>query len=85
MLKPTNGVTSANIRKIAFAVVSERSMSNIVPQGNGLNEVFIQAEEAAYIPGNFGKKLNMQNPMSNVVVVNKIKNLGFVNVAGIGQ
>jgi hypothetical protein len=85
VLKSTNPMTTTDMGKVPLAIVPEGGVSNIVTKGNGLDEVFIQPEKAANIPSYLGKKLDVQNPVSNVVIVNQVENLGLVNVAGVGQ
>jgi hypothetical protein len=49
----------ADSREIAFTVVSEWGVSNVMAQGNSLDEIFIQSEETGHIPSNLGKELNV--------------------------
>jgi hypothetical protein len=59
MLEATDAMTLADSREITFTVVSEWGVSNIMAQGNSLDEIFIQSEETPYIPSNLGKELNV--------------------------
>jgi hypothetical protein len=75
----------ANFGKILFAVMAKRTMSNIVSQSYCLEKILVQSQKAANGPGYLGDQLDMEDSMGNVVVVDKIKNLSFVNIPGIGQ
>jgi hypothetical protein len=55
----------------------------IVAQGNRLNEVLVQPKETADGSRNPGDQLDMENSVTDVVVIDQGKNLGFVNVATI--
>jgi hypothetical protein len=65
--------------------MTEWRVADIVPQGNGLDKVFVQPQETANGPGNLGDQLHMQDPVGYVVIVDQVKHLGFVNISGIGS
>jgi hypothetical protein len=54
-------------------------------QGNGLDQVLIQPQKTADSSADFGNQLDMQNPMGDVIVFDQIKNLGLVDIPGIGK
>jgi hypothetical protein len=85
MLEATNAMTLADSREITLTVVPEWGVPNVMAQGNSLDEILIQSEETSHIPSNLGKELNVQDPVSNMVIVNQVKNLSLVNVPGVGQ
>jgi hypothetical protein len=70
VLKSANPMTAADIGEVPLTIMSEGGVSNIVTKGNSLDEIFIQPEKAANIPGYLGKELDVQNPVSDVVIVN---------------
>jgi len=55
-----------------------------MPQGNGFDQVLIQAKESAHRPGNFGHKLHMEYPVSYMIISDHVKDLGLVNISGVG-
>ena len=65
--------------------MSEWSVADVMPQGDSFDEVFVKSQETADIACDFGKKLDMQNSVGDVVVINQVEDLGFVYVAGIRQ
>ena len=67
-----------------FAIVTERGVADIMAQGDGLNEIFVEMEKTADGSGNAGDQLHVQNPVGNVVVGDQAEDLGLVDVAGIG-
>jgi hypothetical protein len=66
-----------------FAIVTKGGVADIMTQGNGLNEILIEMEEAADGPGNSGDQLHMQDPMGDVVIGDQAEDLGLVYVAGV--
>jgi len=68
----------------ALAVVAEGRVPDVVPQGDGFEQVLVEAQVAANGPGNLGEKLNVEDPVADMLMLNEIKDLGFVNIAGIG-
>jgi hypothetical protein len=60
-------------------------MTDIMTKSYGLDQIFIQFKKTPYGPGDLGDKLYVQNPVGDMIVFYKIKDLGFVDVAGIGQ
>jgi hypothetical protein len=83
MKKFLNTMVFAQIGKDSLPIVPERRVSDIMSEGNGFNQVFIQSEKATNGPGNFGDQLDMQNPVGNMIILDKIKDLGFINITGI--
>jgi hypothetical protein len=65
-------------------VVPEGAVPDIVAQGDGLNKVFVQGKQAAAGSGDLGNELDVQNAVGDVVILNQVKNLGLVDVPGIG-
>ena len=55
MLKPTNTMATTDVGKIPLAIVSEGSVADIMTEGNGLDEILVQPEKAANVPGYFGE------------------------------
>ena len=55
-----------------------------MPQGDGLQEILVQTEIPADGAGNLGEKLDVQDPMADVFMLDEVKNLGLVDVAGVG-
>lgn len=71
--------------QISFTIVSKWSVSNIVTQGDSLDQILVEPQEASNRARNFRYQLYMQDPVSNVIVLKQEENLGFVNVAAVSQ
>ena len=82
--KGADAVGLAEARKDALAVMAEGRVADIVPQGDGLQQVFVQAQKLADGPGDLGEELHVQHPVADVLVVDQVKDLGLVDVAGVG-
>jgi hypothetical protein len=67
-----------------FAVMAEGGVTDVVAEGYGFDEILIKAQVSANGTGNLGKELDVENPVANVFVFYEIKDLGFVDIAGIG-
>jgi len=68
----------------ALTIVAEGRMADVVPQGDGLQKIFVETEIAADGAGDFGEELDVQDPVADVFVFYEIEHLGLVDVAGIG-
>jgi len=55
----------------------------IMAERNRFDQVFVQSQASSYRPGNLGDQLDMQYPVRDVVILNKVKDLSLVNVPGI--
>ena len=82
--KGTDALGPAEGREDALAVMAEGRVADIVPQGDGLQQVFVQAQKLADGPGDLGEELDVQHPVADVLVVDEVKDLGLVDVAGVG-
>ena len=58
-------------------------MADVVPQGDGLQEVLVQPEKLADGAGDLGQELDVQHPVADLLVADEVKNLGFVDVSRI--
>lgn len=77
-------MSTAYFRKNVLTLMSKRRMTDIVPQGNGLNQILIEPEKAANGPGNARNHLHMQHPVGDMVVVHQGEDLSFIDIAGVG-
>ncbi len=66
--KGADPVGPAEAREDALAVVAEGRMADVVPQGNGLQEILVQAEKLADGPGDLGEELDVQHPVADLLV-----------------
>jgi len=82
--KRTDAVGLAEAREHALPVVAEGRMADVVAQGDGLQEIFVEAQELADGAGDLGQELDVQHPMADMLVVHQVKDLGLVDVAGVG-
>ena len=82
--KGADAMGLAEIRQDALPVVAEGRVADIMAQGDGLQQIFIQAQKLADGPGDLGQELDVQHPVADMFVFDEVKDLGFVDVAGIG-
>jgi len=81
----TNARDPAEFGKKHLALMSERRVTNIMAQRDGLNQILIKSQIAANGAAYLGNKLHMQNPVCDMIIAHQIENLSFVNIAHIGQ
>ena len=60
-------------------------MSYIVPKRYGLYQIFVEPQKTTYGSCNFRYKLYMQNPVCDMIIFDEVKDLCFVDIAGIGK
>jgi len=82
--KMTQSVFQGKLGEKPLPVVPEGAVADVVAQGDGLNKIFVQRKQASAGPGDLGNELDVQNAVGDMVVLDQVKNLGLVNVAGIG-
>ena len=85
MKKPPDLVGFTEMREEFFTVMTEGRMADVVSEGDRLDQVLVETQQAAHRPSDLGHELHVKDPVSDVVVFNKIKDLGFVDVPGVGQ
>jgi hypothetical protein len=85
MQKGTNSIALGNFGEEALPVMPKGGVADVMSQGYGLNQIFIEPQKTADGPGNFRHKLNMKYPMGDMVMFNQIKDLGLVYITGVGQ
>jgi hypothetical protein len=81
--KGADAVNLAEAREDAFPVVAEGGVADVVPQGDGLQEVLVQTEKLADGAGDLGQELDVQHPVADLFVADEVKNLGLVDVTGV--
>ncbi len=84
MLKRGEAVFGTEYGQEMLAIVTERGMADIMAKGDGLNEIFVEMEKAADGSGNTGDQLNVQDSVGDVVVGDQAKDLGLIDVTGVG-
>ena len=75
----------AKLGKEPFSIVTKRRVTEVMPQGDGLNQVLVESEETADGPRDFGDQLYMKHPVGDMVIFDQVENLCFVNVSGVGK
>ena len=65
--------------------MTERGVTDIMSQSNGLNQIFIEFQSTPDGPGYLGDKLHVEHSVCDVVILDQIKHLCFVDISGIGQ
>jgi len=68
-----------------FAIMAEGGVTDVVAQGDGFDEVLVEAQVTADGAGNLGQELDVEDPVADVLVFYEIKDLGLVDIAGIGS
>ena len=66
-----------------FTVMTEGGMTDVVSKGNGLNKIFVESEYSPYGPCYLGDQLNVEDPMSDMIILDEIEDLGLINVSRI--
>ena len=59
-------------------------MAQVMAQGDGLDQIFIEPEKTAHGPSHLGDQLDVEYPVGDMVVADHIEDLGLVDVAGVG-
>ena len=75
----------AQVGEKAFTIVAKWWMADIMPHGNGLDEIFIKAQKTTNRSGDAGNQLNVKNPVGDMIVGNKRKYLCFINISAVGS
>src|SRR5512135_2722166 len=76
MEKFADAILLAESGKAALPEMPIGDMSDIMTEGNCLDEIFIQAETPSDRPRDLRNKLDMDYTMSDMVVLDKRENLG---------
>ncbi len=71
VVEPADAVAHADLRKVSLSVMAERGVSDIMAQGDGLDQVFVQSQHSSDAPGNSGHKLHMKDAVGDMVVLNE--------------
>jgi hypothetical protein len=58
-------------------------VADVVSEGDRLDEVLVEPEGAADCAGNLRNKLDMDHPVGDMIVIDEIKDLCFVDIPGI--
>ena len=64
--------------------MAERRVTNIMTQWDRFDEIFVEPEKTPNGPGYFWNKLNVENPVGNVVIFYEVEYLSFIDITGIG-
>ena len=83
MEKGTQAIGLGNFGEESFTVMAERAMSNVVSKGNCFNKIFVESEKSPHRPGYLGDQLNVEDSMSNMIILDEIEDLGLINVSRI--
>ena len=74
----------AEFREERLAGMAKRRVANVMAQAHRFDQVFVEKKVAPNCSGDPGDKLDMQNPVADVIISDQAEYLGFVNIAGIG-
>jgi hypothetical protein len=81
MEKFANTVLFAQCRETGFTEMTVRDMTDIVPESYRFDQVLIQPQAASDSPRDFRHKLDMDDPVGDMIVLDKIKNLCLIDIA----
>jgi hypothetical protein len=81
MIKAMPRLPYKYVVEILFPCMPKWRMTQIVPQGNGLNEIQVEAKHATNIARDAGYELHMEGTASDIVVPVKRKHLSFVRIS----
>jgi len=79
--EPPQAMLPAKLIQERLPEVPIGDVPDIMPKGNRLDQIFVQAQASPNCPGNLGDQLHMQHPVRNVVVLHQVKDLCLVNVS----
>jgi len=85
MDKETDIILLADVTKYLLTIMPVGDVPKVMTQSHCLNKVFVEAQTTTYGAGNFRNILYMENPTGNMIIFEERKDLGFVNVTGIGR
>ena len=75
------GVAIVELIEEHLAAMSEGGVTDIMPQGDGLNQIQVQIQRPTDGAGDAGHQLNVQTPAGNIVIFQQGENLGLVGIA----
>ncbi len=70
----------AELVKVALPVVAEGGVTDVVPDGDGLDEVVVQPQPPADGPRDAGEQLHVDDPVGYALVPHEVEDLSLVNV-----
>jgi len=82
--KAIQAMLPAELIEDAFTDMAKGRMADVMAQGNGLDQILVEAQAAANGPADPGDQLDMENPVRDMIIVNQGKDLGLVNIAAVG-
>jgi hypothetical protein len=85
MEKMSNTITLGQFGEDFFTIMPKRGMPEIMAKGDSLDEIFVEPKKAPNSSCNLRDKLDVENSVGNMIILNEIENLGLVNIPGIGQ
>lgn len=85
MEESTDPVGFAEMGEEFFTVMTEGRVADIMPEGDCLDQVLVEVEKPAHRPPDLGYELHVKDPVGDVVVFDKIENLGLVDVPRVGE
>jgi hypothetical protein len=70
----------AEIREAGLTEMPVRDVTDIMPERDCLDEILVEAQASAYRTGNLRDELDMDNPVGDVIVLDQVKDLCFVDI-----
>ena len=78
--KFSDSVFFAEIREAGLAEMPVRDMTDVMPERDCLNKILVQAQASPDRAGNLRDELDMDHPVGDVIVLDKVKNLCLVDI-----
>ncbi len=79
--KPAYAVPLAECRETGLAKMTIRDMAYVMPERDRLNEILVQPQASPDRPRDFRYELDMDDPVGDVVIFDKVKDLRLVDVS----
>jgi len=81
--KGPDAMSLAELGEDALTIMTEGGVADVVSQGDGFEEILVQTEITTDGTSDLGEELDVQNPMTDVLMLDEVKDLGFVDITGI--
>ena len=80
MVEESAGVLVIQLIKEHFTGMGKGGVTDVVTQGNGLDQIQVQVQRTANGPGDSGHQLDMKAPTGDIVILYQGEHLGLVGI-----
>ena len=60
-----------------------RDVSDVMPEGNCFDEILIEPQRTSDGAGDFRNKLDVDDPVGDMIIIDKVKDLCLIDISGI--